>query len=98
MRRHVFPTAPSPTVTHLINFVVVVDAAAAVAFIFQENYVMLSSSSFSVTECLLYMERERGGVKRKAAKFSKSFWKGSLDHFNLSCHGGKKEQEKQRET
>jgi hypothetical protein len=73
MRRHVFPTAPSPTVTHLINFVVVVDAAAAVAFIFQENYVMLSSSSFSVTECLLYMERERGGVKRKAAKFSKSF-------------------------
>jgi hypothetical protein len=72
MRRHVFPTAPSPTVTHLINFVVVVDAAA-VAFIFQENYVVLSSSSFSVTECLLYMERERGGVKRKAAKFSKSF-------------------------
>jgi hypothetical protein len=47
---------------------------------------------------LLYMERERGGVKRKAAKFSKSFWKGSLDHFNLSCHGGKKDQEKQRET
>jgi hypothetical protein len=72
MRRHVFPTAPSPTVTHLINFVVV-DDAAAVAFIFQENYVVLSSSSFSVTECLLYMERERGGVKRKAAKFSKSF-------------------------
>jgi len=97
MRRHVFPTAPSPTVTHLINFVAA--AAAAAAFIFQENYVVLSSSSFSVMEWLLYMEREGGGgVKRKAAKFSKSFWKGSLDHFNLSCHGGKKDQEKQRET
>lgn len=31
MRRHVFPTAPSPTVTHLINLVAAVAAAAAAA-------------------------------------------------------------------
>jgi hypothetical protein len=74
MRRHVFPTAPSPTVTHLINFVAA--AAAAAAFIFQENYVVLSSSSFSVMEWLLYMEREGGGVlKGKQQNFRRAFEK-----------------------
>lgn len=31
MRRHVFPTAPSPTVTHFMNLVCVAPVAVAVA-------------------------------------------------------------------
>lgn len=71
MRRHVLPTAPSPTVTHLMNFVAVVvvvveddDADAVVLVILQLPHKQLHWSETGLPLCSLRVSvTERVGLK-----------------------------------